>query len=127
MDLGSGDGRIVFEAAQRYAEREKKKNRSSEAESKELMRQRRGLMSDVDPRGFIATGIELNRYLYYYSKAKAIRLGLRRNATFVRSDFFDVDLRDFHVVVLYGIDNKAFMQRMRTKLEQVYRLYIHFH
>ncbi len=40
-------------------------------------------------------------------------------ARFERKDFFEADLRDYHVVVLYGINDRVFMQRMRTKLEEV--------
>ena len=71
VDLGSGDGRIVIEAAKR---------------------------------GFKATGIELNRWLVYYSKINARRLKLQDNANFERQDLWSADISKFDNIIIFGVD-----------------------
>ena len=59
LDIGSGDGRLVVEAARM---------------------------------GFRATGVELNRWLVYYSRLSAWRAGVRSNTNFLRHDLWKHDM-----------------------------------
>ncbi|XP_076241922.1 ATP synthase subunit C lysine N-methyltransferase [Calliopsis andreniformis] len=71
IDLGSGDGRIVFEAAKT---------------------------------GFKAYGIELNPWLVWYSKLKALSTGLSSQTTFIKQNLWKHNLSKYDNIVLFGVD-----------------------
>ena len=83
LDIGSGDGRIVIQAA-------------------------------TD--GFQATGVELNRWLVYYSRWSAWRSGVRASASFVRQDLWQHDTRQYNNVVIFGVEQM--MSELESKLER---------
>ena len=83
LDIGSGDGRVVIQAAQD---------------------------------GFQATGVELNRWLVYYSRWSAWRSGVRASASFVRQDLWQHDTRQYNNVVIFGVEQM--MSELESKLER---------
>src|SRR3989344_5527193 len=68
VDLGSGDGLILIEAAKR---------------------------------GAVATGIEINPFLVWYSKRRVKKSGFGKRVKIIKSDFRKYDLREADVVFLY--------------------------
>lgn len=70
IDLGSGDGRIVFAAAEA---------------------------------GFKAHGIELNAWLVWYSRLKALFSGLSPQTKFIRQNLWTYNLKNYDNVVLFGV------------------------
>lgn len=54
--------------------------------------------------GFYAKGVELNRWLVYYSRFRAWRLGVSRQAGFFRADLWKHDLRQYDNVVIFGVE-----------------------
>ncbi|XP_015433147.1 PREDICTED: protein FAM173B [Dufourea novaeangliae] len=80
IDLGSGDGRIVFAAAKA---------------------------------GFAAHGIELNAWLIWYSRLKALFTGLSSQTTFIRQNLWTYNLRNYNNVVLFGVGQM--MQEIENK------------
>ena len=107
VDLGSGDGRIVFEAASR---------------------------------GFVATGVELNAVLCVYSTLKALlTTGWRKPTTttsdqallaeaksyliqrprFRRADFWRVDMSEYDVIVVFGVQEmmKDLGDKLRSEMK----------
>jgi SAM-dependent methyltransferase len=86
-DLGSGDGRIVLEAAREY--------------------------------GAIAIGVEIDPFRVLYSRTRIARLGIGNRAKILRGNFFDVDLGDADVVVLYLLQSTN--DRIQSKLERELR------
>jgi SAM-dependent methyltransferase len=98
IDLGSGDGRIVFEAAKR---------------------------------GYQATGVELNSVLVAYSKLRtlthwselkkeATAEGLKSSKlyrpTFRRADLWKVDMSEYDVIVVFGV--QEMMAELAVKLKK---------
>jgi len=83
VDIGSGDGRIVLQAARE---------------------------------GYKAHGVELNRWLVYYSRWNAWRTGLRGQATFARQDLWKSDMSKFNNVVIFGVEQM--MSQLESKLEK---------
>eukprot|EP00092_Neocalanus_flemingeri_P023475 GFUD01025455.1.p1 GENE.GFUD01025455.1~~GFUD01025455.1.p1 ORF type:complete len:242 (+),score=87.36 GFUD01025455.1:59-784(+) len=83
VDIGSGDGRIVIQAARS---------------------------------GFVAHGVELNRWLVYYSRWSAWREGVRGQATFARQDLWKSDMSKYDNVVIFGVEQM--MSQLETKLEK---------
>ncbi|XP_076174189.1 ATP synthase subunit C lysine N-methyltransferase isoform X2 [Ptiloglossa arizonensis] len=80
IDLGSGDGRIVFAAAKA---------------------------------GFKADGIELNSWLIWYSRLKALLTGLSSQTTFIKQNLWKYNLRNYDNIVLFGVDQM--MQDIENK------------
>ena len=64
--------------------------------------------------GFQATGVELNRWLVYYSRWTAWRSGLRSQTSFVREDLWKHDMRQYNNVVIFGVEQM--MEQLETKL-----------
>ena len=83
VDIGSGDGRIVIQAARS---------------------------------GFSAHGVELNRWLVYFSRWSAWRSGMRGQATFARQDLWKSDMSKFNNVVIFGVEQM--MNQLESKLEK---------
>ena len=83
LDIGSGDGRLVVEAARM---------------------------------GFKSTGVELNRWLVYYSRWAAWRAGVRASTRFVRQDLWRHDTATYNNVVIFGVEQM--MGELETKLER---------
>lgn len=54
--------------------------------------------------GFFATGVELNRWLVYYSKYKARIAGLSRQTGFYRTDLWKHDLQKYDNIVIFGVE-----------------------
>jgi len=81
IDLGSGDGRIVIEAAKR---------------------------------GYHADGVELNPWLVWYSRYRALREGVSGRTTFHRRNLFSHDMSKYGSVVIFGVD--TLMPPLRVKL-----------
>ncbi|XP_031842695.1 ATP synthase subunit C lysine N-methyltransferase [Nomia melanderi] len=71
IDVGSGDGRIVFATAKA---------------------------------GFKAHGVELNAWLIWYSRLRALCTGLSSQTTFIRQNLWTHNLRNYNNVVLFGVD-----------------------
>jgi len=82
VDIGSGDGRIVLEAA---------KN------------------------GFKSHGVEMNLWLVLYSRFRALRLGLRGNASFARQDLWKTNYRKYDNIVIFGVEQM--MPELEEKLQ----------
>lgn len=83
IDLGSGDGRIVFATAQA---------------------------------GFKAHGIELNPWLVWYSRLKALFTGLSSQTTFIKQNLWKHNLKSYDNVVIFGVDQM--MTDIETKFMQ---------
>jgi len=83
LDIGSGDGRIVIEAAKD---------------------------------GFTASGVELNRWLVYYSRISAWRAGVGASTSFTRHDLWKHDMSTYNNVVIFGVEQM--MEQLETKLEK---------
>ena len=66
--------------------------------------------------GFLATGVELNRWLVYYSRWTAWRAGLRLQTSFVREDLWKHDMKQYNNVVIFGVEQM--MGQLETKLSQ---------
>ena len=66
--------------------------------------------------GAIAIGIEIDPFRVLYSRLKISRLRLDDKAKIVRRNFFDVDLRDADVVVVFLL--KETMNNLQSKLER---------
>merc|ERR1719228_1808211 len=66
--------------------------------------------------GFRAHGVELNRWLVYYSRWSAWRHGLRGQATFARQDLWKSDMSKFNNVVIFGVEQM--MGQLESKLEK---------
>ena len=66
--------------------------------------------------GFTATGVELNRWLVYYSRWSAWRGGVRSNTSFVRQDLWRHDTSQYKNVVIFGVEQM--MRDLETKLER---------
>jgi len=81
IDLGSGDGRIVIEAARR---------------------------------GYHAEGVELNPWLVWFSRYRALREGVSGRTAFRRRNLFSHDLSKYGGVVIFGVD--SLMPPLRVKL-----------
>ena len=94
-DLGSGDGRIVIEAAKKYGAR--------------------------------AVGVELDPDLIKRATANAQKAGVADKVTFVRSDFFKVDLSPATVVMLYlsQSTNLRLQPKLRRELKPGARVVSH--
>ena len=83
-DLGSGDGRIVIEAARKYGAR--------------------------------GVGVELDEALNKQARNRAAKAGVTDKVTFVKADFFKVDLSEATVVTLFLSPN--INQRLQPKLKR---------
>lgn len=68
--------------------------------------------------GFLVTGIEHNEALVARAKTRAQELNLK-NIAFLNQDFWDVDLRPFDVIYIYGMD--SIMGRLEKKLDEEMR------
>lgn len=73
MDIGSGDGRIVIEAAK----------------------------AGVCRQGH---GVELNRWLVYYSRFMAYRAGVGGSTKFFKKDLWKYDMKPYNQVVVFGVE-----------------------
>ncbi|XP_624435.2 protein N-lysine methyltransferase FAM173B [Apis mellifera] len=80
IDLGSGDGRIVFATAKA---------------------------------GFKAYGIELNLWLVWYSKLKALITRSSLQTTFIKQNLWKHNLKRYNNIVLFGVDQM--MKDIETK------------
>ena len=83
IDLGSGDGRIVFEASKR---------------------------------GYCATGVELNFFLYLYSRFKALSFRSNPRPVFKRANLWNVNLGNYDLIVLFGV--QEMMKDLSVKLNK---------
>ena len=83
-DLGSGDGRIVIEAARKYGAR--------------------------------GVGVELDEALNKQARSRAAKAAVADKVTFVKADFFKVDLSEATVVTLFLSPN--INQRLQPKLKR---------
>ena len=83
-DLGSGDGRIVIEAARRFGAR--------------------------------GVGVELDEALNTQARNRAAKAGVADKVTFVKADFFKVDLSEASVVTLFLSPN--INARLQSKLRR---------
>jgi len=54
--------------------------------------------------GFQSTGVELNRWLVYFSRLKALQLGLSRSSSFYRADLWKHDLNQYDNIVIFGVE-----------------------
>ena len=79
-DLGSGDGRIIIEAAKKYDVR--------------------------------AIGIEINPFLFYFSRWKIKKLGLQERVKVLWSNFFKKDISQANIIIIY------LLQRTNYRLER---------
>ncbi len=86
VDFGSGDGRIVIEAAKR---------------------------------GAIATGVEMNPLLLWWSRRKIKKAGLQDKAKIVYGDMWNFDLGRTDVLMLYLLPCK--MNRLERKVRKQMR------
>lgn len=73
LDIGSGDGRIVIESAQK------------------------GVCTK-------AHGVELNRWLVYYSRLMAYRSGVGSTTKFFKKDLWKYDLSPYNQIVIFGVE-----------------------
>ncbi|XP_078033516.1 ATP synthase subunit C lysine N-methyltransferase [Augochlora pura] len=80
IDLGSGDGRIVFATAKA---------------------------------GFKAHGIELNAWLVWYSRLKALFTGFSSQTKFIRRNLWTYNLNNYNNIVLFGVGQM--MQEIEEK------------
>ena len=64
--------------------------------------------------GYKAHGVELNRWLVYYSRLNAWRTGLRGQATFARQDLWNSGISKFNNVVICGVGQ--IMGQLESKL-----------
>ena len=86
IDLGSGDGRIVFATAKA---------------------------------GFKAHGIELNPWLIWYSRLKALITGSSSKTTFIKQNLWKHNLKNYDNIVIFGVDQmmadveKKFMRELK--------------
>ena len=55
-------------------------------------------------KGFQATGVELNFWLLLVSKIQAFRNGIEDRCSFVKQDFWTVDLSSYDYIVVFGIN-----------------------
>ncbi|XP_076677200.1 ATP synthase subunit C lysine N-methyltransferase isoform X2 [Andrena cerasifolii] len=87
IDLGSGDGRIVFAAAEA---------------------------------GFKAHGIELNPWLVWYSRLKALLTGFSSQTTFIKHNLWKHSLQNYNNVVLFGVDQMMpdIERKFQTELQK---------
>ena len=83
IDLGSGDGRIVFEAAKR---------------------------------GYRSTGVEINFFLYLYSRLKALSFNTNPRPMFNRANLWNVNLSNYDLIVLFGV--QEMMKDLSVKLNK---------
>ena len=65
--------------------------------------------------GFHSTGVELNRWLVYYSRWAAWRAGTASNTSFVRQDLWKHDTNKYNNIVIFGVEQM--MSSLETKLE----------
>lgn len=54
--------------------------------------------------GFQAKGVELNPWLVYYSRFKALRAGLRSSTGFYRTDLWKHNLNQYNNIVIFGVE-----------------------
>jgi len=64
--------------------------------------------------GFKSTGVELNRWLVYYSRISAWRAGVRSNTNFLRHDLWKHDMSGYNNVVIFGVEQM--MPELEAKL-----------
>ena len=55
-------------------------------------------------RGFHAEGVELNRWLVWFSRYRAWNEGVHKNTKFYRKDIFKTDLDAYDHVIIFGVD-----------------------
>lgn len=58
--------------------------------------------------GFKAHGIELNIWLVWYSKFKALIGGLSKDTAFFRQDLWKYNLRKYDNVIIFGVDQMVY-------------------
>uniref|UniRef100_A0A915JUK8 Uncharacterized protein n=1 Tax=Romanomermis culicivorax TaxID=13658 RepID=A0A915JUK8_ROMCU len=61
--------------------------------------------------GYKASGVEINRWLVWYSRYKALRSGLRKNADFFIKDMWKTDFSSYDAVIVFGTENLSNFQR----------------
>lgn len=83
VDLGSGDGRNVVEAA--------------------LF-------------GYASRGIEMNPWLRKLSERSAKKEGVTATTSFVNGNYWEHDISDCDVIMIYGLDANGVMDRMKEKM-----------
>jgi hypothetical protein len=66
--------------------------------------------------GFVASGIELNPFLVWYSRLKLKMAGLGKTAFIKRANFWQEDFSQYDIVVLFGVF--YIMARLEKKLQQ---------
>jgi len=54
--------------------------------------------------GFNAKGVELNPWLVYYSRLRALRQGLRSRTSFFRADLWKHELGQYDNIVIFGVE-----------------------
>jgi len=66
--------------------------------------------------GFQATGVELNRWLVYYSRWAAWRAGVRSSSSFIRQDLWQHPTGQYNNVVIFGVEQM--MDQLEAKLDK---------
>ena len=75
---------------------------------------------EASKHGYISTGIEINRPLVWYSKFKALRLGLKSSqCNFMTQDLWKYNLSKFDNVVIFGVEQM--MPKLSTKFSSELR------
>ncbi|XP_023175633.1 ATP synthase subunit C lysine N-methyltransferase [Drosophila hydei] len=64
--------------------------------------------------GLKADGVELNRWLIYYSRLAALRHGVGQQTSFFRRDLWKFNIKDYNYVVIFGVEQM--MQDLEHKL-----------
>lgn len=88
LDIGSGDGRIVF----------------GEFRTTSGCYIDYGCVSEAAKRGFVAHGVELNPWLVLYSKLQALKFGYRKEVRFFRKDLWKFNFSPYDNVVIFGVE-----------------------
>lgn len=66
-----------------------------------------------------AVGVEIDKFNYWFSRARSFIMRLDNQVTFINKDFFEVDLSPATVVVLYLLQetNESLMEKLATELQ----------
>ncbi|KAH8306379.1 hypothetical protein KR018_009630 [Drosophila ironensis] len=59
-------------------------------------------------------GVELNRWLVYYSRLAALRSGVSKQTSFFKRDLWKFNIKDYNYVVIFGVEQM--MQDLEHKL-----------
>jgi len=64
--------------------------------------------------GYKAVGVELNPWLVFYSRWRALRLGVRSRASFARANLWSHPLQQYDNIVIFGVEQM--MGELETKI-----------